>query len=593
MSACRSLELYLRHKACDRPVSLALVDATTAARQRITSLKVRGCSAYNIARVVQELAARLPALEELEFRGPADGAAWPAVARTQLIMCTIADLLPRLRRLVLPLPPDVTAPAGLGALAACAQLRELTMRAFGGSERLALTQAALEGLTQLQQLEHLTLDRFRLRAGDEELVTQLLTTHRPPNLLTLTLLQYSLPFLEVDFERAAGAGARPEGRRGMRCVAFKSSPIVDCTMQCADQLARAVLAAANRLKQLTVPELAFGRLRLSDAWRPPQYLQPGDPLPRLLARCGRVELGSLCVGYSSVWDDARDLAPVLAVVRLMGLPRSLDLAHGCWQPQAQALAQEPASCGAVTRQVARLQRQLNQGLRPQQLQLDSATPEQVLITAVEELAAEAAQAGANRGCSGGVGGGAAGGRLVLLRSALPPRDAGSMGWEAWMKGAVEHCVRLAVQERARQQPERSRGGGGAPLTAGPPGLVRELERSAAELAALLSGAAGASSAERRGEAGSARAATAVVLTGMWARSQQGGGGGGGTGANPGDGGGGGDRQVSGEEALRQLLVLDHGARRLWASVWKPFRAESDSDDPGTDDDHDYDDGRVG
>ncbi|KAG2422557.1 hypothetical protein HXX76_015937 [Chlamydomonas incerta] len=609
MSACSSLELYLQHDRClqhtppDRPVSLALVGATAAARQRITRLKVKFGDKRDIERLVEALAARLPALEELEFIMPVDNVPG-AVARTQLIMCTIADFLPRLRRLVLPLPPDATAPAGLGALAACAQLRELTMCAFGGCERLGLTMAAFEGLTQLQQLEHLTLDRFRLRAGDEELVTQLLTTHRPPNLLTLKLLQqYSLPFLEVDFERAAGAGAQPEGRRGMRCVALKYSPIGDCAMQCADQVARAVLAAADRLQQLTVPELAFGRLWLSEEWRPPRYVQPGDPLPRLLARCGRVKLGSLFVGYSMP-EDARDPAPVLAVVRLMGLPRSLELAHGEWQPHAQAVAQELGSCGAPvgaaepgggqpaggpaappaqverrqTRQVARLQRQLQQGLRPQQLQqglrpqqlqLDSATPEQVLAMAVEELAAEAAQAGAARGCGGGAGGGAAGGRLVLLRGALPPRGArpAAVGEEPGRGWGTADCRRAA-------------------------GLG-----SAAELAALLSpGAAAASSAQRRGEAGSARAATAVViqeqtndafaaetalcsrilqvLTGMWARSQQGGGGSGGTGANPGgSSSASSNREVADEEALRQLLALDLGVRRLWASVWKPVLAE--------------------
>ncbi|KAG2427783.1 hypothetical protein HXX76_012108 [Chlamydomonas incerta] len=590
-----------------------------------------------MARVVDALAGRLPALEELEFRDFDVDDAAGAEARTHLTLSTIADFFPRLRRLVLPLP-DGTAPAGLGALAACTQLRELTMVA---GETMDLTPAALEGLHQLQRLERLTLGRFRLRAGDERLVAQLLTTHRPPNLLNLKLQGRIGSFLEVDFERAGG-------RRGMRC-----------------------------LQQLTVPELAVVCLMLSKGWRPPQYVQPGDPLPRLVARCGRVEVGGLNYERgAAAWDPA----PVLAVVRLMGLPRGLHMAHGSWGRQAQELALRGAAVGAAeaagqpaggpaaapspverrqTKQMTRLQRQQQlaqqqqqqqqqqQGVRPQQLQLDTATPEQVLLRAVDELAAEAAQAGGTCGGGGGGGSRCAGVHMLILRGALPPRDAGSMGWAAWMKGAVEHCVRLAAQDRARQQPERSRGAGGALRTAGPPSSARVLERCwelieqecdhiaapaagvlllrcskdqrAAELASLLSGAAGASSVQRRGDTGSARAVTAAVihkqtgdryalnsilssrifkvLTDMWARSQQGGGRG--TSSKDGGGGGGGsDHKVADEDALWQLLALDHGVKQLWAFVQHPFRPESDSD-PGTDaddadddDEDDEDDGLV-
>ncbi|KAG2427794.1 hypothetical protein HXX76_012119 [Chlamydomonas incerta] len=552
-----------------------------------------------------------------------------------LILCTIADFFPRLRRLVLPLPGNTA----LGGLAACAQLRELT------TSLLKLTPAALEGLAKLQQLERLTLGNFSLHAGDERLLTQLLTTHRPPNLLYLKLGGLFGSLLEVDFERA---GSQPGGRSGMRCVTLNCGTFTAGGMYGADQLARAVLATADQLQQLTVPELAVESLELGEAWRPPEYLRPGDSLPRLVARCGRVELGSLhareyCIGLPR-WAPGWDPAPVLAVVRLMGLPRGLDLLHGWCLPQArsQELASHGAAVGAAepagepaggpaaapapfeprqTRQMTRLQRQREQqlGMRSQQLQLDTATPEQVLLRAVDELAAEAVQAGANGGGGGGGGGGsgAAGGRLLMLRGALPPRGAGSTDSEAWMKGAVEHCVRLAVQERARQQPERSQGAGGALRTAGPPSSAGVLERCwelidatahhvaapaagvllldcgtdqrAAELAALLVGTAGASSVERRGEAGSARAVTAVVLTDMWARSEQGGGSG--TSSNAGGGtGGGSNHKVADEDALRQLLVLDDGVRQLWQLVWLQhhIRPESDSD-PGTDADDDDDD----
>ncbi|KAG2427793.1 hypothetical protein HXX76_012118 [Chlamydomonas incerta] len=627
-TGCNHLELHLGHKGCERLVSMAFVGSTEAARQRITRLKVTCTDKYDMARVVETLAGRLPKLGKLEFEGPdAAAGADGAVVRGQLTLCTLAGFFPRLRHLVLPLP-------GLGARAACTQLRKLTMVA---GETLDLTQAALEGLNQLQRLERLTLGRFRLRAGDEHLLTQLLTTRRPRNLLTLKLLEWDDPLLEVDFERPAGSRAQPEGRRGMRCVTFGCSASDAVGMQCADQLARAVLAAADQLQQPTVPELVVGRLSLSKAWRPPQYLQPGDPLPRLVARCGQARLSRL----HGRWHGAHvgDPAPVLAVVRLMGLPRGLDLLHGWCLPQArsQELASRGAAVGAAepagepaggpaaapapfeprqTRQMTRLQRQREQqlGMRSQQLQLDTATPEQVLLRAVDELGAEAAQAGANGG--GGDGGsGAAGGRLVMLRGALPPRDAGSMELKAWAKGAVEHCVRLAVQERARQQPEMSRGAGGALRTAGPPSSAGVLERCwelidatahhvaapaagvllldcgtdqrAAELAALLPGAAGARSVERHGDTGSARAVAAVVIptqtTGhynarsvlssrivkvlmdMLARPEQRGGSG--TSSDAGGGGGSSKYMVANEEALRQLLALDHGVKQLWQLVW--------------------------
>ncbi|KAG2428725.1 hypothetical protein HXX76_011429 [Chlamydomonas incerta] len=613
---CNSLELQLG-RGCDRLVSLAFVGTTAAARQRITRLKARG-DGCDAAGVVDALALRLPALEELEFRGAGvyDYAADTA-ACGQLALCTIADFFPRLRRLVL-LLPDYTALAGLGALAACAQLRELTLSTPKWSGPLELMRPLLEGLTQLQQLERLTLRRFQLDTGDEQLLTQLLTTHRPPNLLSFKLTEW----LAAGFD-----------------------------MDCADQLARAVLAAADQLQQLTLPELVIGHLELNGDWR--HYLQPGDPLPCLAARCGRVELR--CLLYepqrygqqrkAPAWDPVQQ---VLAVTRRLGLPRSLLLEHGEWElqaTQAQELALHGAAAGAAepagppaggpaapeapterrqTRQMSRLQQQPQQGVRPQQLQLATATPEQVLLAAVDELAAEAAQA--------------AGGHLVLLRGALPPGE-GSMGW---IKGAVAHRFWLAVLEQARQQQqqqeERRRGAGVALPTAGPPSSVGELQRCwellepkrsyavapaagmlllncrtdqrAAELAALLSGAAGASSVQQRGEAGSEQAVTAAViptqaggslaacsvlssrivkvLTDMWARSEQGSGSGASSAAS------GSKHKVVNKEALRQLLALDHGVRRLWVSVQHPSRPKSDryrgTDSPSDDDDDDYIDG---
>ncbi|KAG2432805.1 hypothetical protein HXX76_008539 [Chlamydomonas incerta] len=367
-------------------------------------------------------------------------------------------------------------------------------------------------------------------------------------------------------------------------------------------------------------------------WRPPKYVRPGDPLPRLVARCGRVKLGSLS-GLKSLppaWDPHPwDPTPMLAVVRLMGLPDSLHLAHGRLQTQTQ---QELASRGAAvaaaepgqpaggpaalapverrqTRQMARLQRQRQQQQRvqSQQLQLDTATPEQVLLMAVDELAAAAAQAaGGNRGGGVGGGGGGAGGHLVMLRGALLPRYDRAWNWKMWMEAAVEHFVRLAMQEHPSQM---RRGAGGAPPTAGTLCSAKERcwrlintrrdhvaalaagvlllrchgTRSAAELAALLSGAAGAGPVQRRGDTASARAITAAVMqkqadgnftADSVLRSRIF------TGPHQGDGSGGGgssssNSKATNEEALRQLLVLDHGVRRLWRSVRVPYRAAAD------------------
>ncbi|KAG2441112.1 hypothetical protein HXX76_003964 [Chlamydomonas incerta] len=561
LPGCHSLELRLEDEDCDRLISLAFVGATAADWQRITRIKVTCWEDYDMARIVEALAARLPALEELEFGGADVDLIMHAIrggtaAHTQLALCTIADCFTRLRRLVLPLPGDI----GLAGLAACAHLRDLTVSTAEGRGLVDLSPALLEDLPKLQQLESFTLGRFCLRAGDEHLLTQLLTTRRPPNLVTLKLLG----LLEVDFEPAAGGGAQPDGRRGMRSVAIGCSASGGCAMQCADQLARAVLAAADQLQQLTVPELAVGSLALNQLWRPPRYVQPDDPLPRLVARCGRVKLGSL-YGLEGA-PHALGPAPVLAVV---------------------------------------------------------------LLRAVDELAAEAARVGGNR-----CGGGAAIGAVVILRCPLPPIDEGSMERKAWMKGAVEHCVRLAVQEPVRQQPEKSRGAGGAPPIAGSPSSARELARGlelidapyyhvaapaagvlllgcdahqrAAELVALLSGAARESSVQQRGGTGSVRAVTAAVLrkhagdtmaadtamrshilkvlTDTWARSQQGSGSGSGTSDGGAGGGGGGssNRMVANEEALRQLLELDLGVRRLWVSERTADDSDSSSGADGDD-----------
>ncbi|KAG2444942.1 hypothetical protein HXX76_001678 [Chlamydomonas incerta] len=469
-AACTSLDLLLGDEDA-RLVSLAFVGATAACRQRITRLKVECWRDYDIAPIVETLAARLPALEELEIEDSTYDvhATWGTVAHTQLTLCTIADFLPRLRRLVLPLPRSTALP-GLGMLAACAQLCELTFSAGEWAE-MDLTQASLEGLDQLQQLERLTLGRFCLRDGDEQLLTQLLTTRRPPNLLTLKLLGRTKPLLEVDFEGVGGFGLTAAGppRRHALCGSrlFHQRCLRDAVRGPAGTCGaggRGPAAAADRAGA------AVRYLSLRKEWRPPQYVQPGDPLPRLVARSAR------------------------------------------WRPRpagAGGTAADPAD-GPSSKAV-------QQGPQPphqQQLQLGTATPEQVLLVAVDELAAEAVPAGGSRGK------GAAGGRLVMLRGALPPRG--------------------AVQRR------------------GETGSAR------AFTAAVIQRPAGGHSTNTADSV--LRSRVFKVLSDMWARSQQGG---------TSDTGGGGSS--SKEDALRQLLALDLSVRRLWRSVPISFRTASDGD----------------
>ncbi|KAG2452745.1 hypothetical protein HYH02_002975 [Chlamydomonas schloesseri] len=550
LPSCSSLDLILQHTAREHLLSMAFARAPPAARKRLTRLKVTCWGELDVSRVVEMLAGRLPALEQLEFEGEdMEEAAGGALARSHLVLCTIAEYFPRLRRLVLPLPYD-TAPEGLGVLAACANLRHLTVTTAAWSEPCPLTDACLQGLSQLQQLKRLTLGRVCLRPGDERLLTQLLTSSRPPSLRSLTLLGRVDMLLMAEFERAPSSGSSSGSHRPAWAMRHLRTLAVDigypdaCAIQSLDSLARAAVAAADELQQGGIAKLAIGRLRPSDAWRPPAYLQPDDPLPRLVARCGRVELGGLC-GGGPLEPHAWDPASVLALVRVLGLPGTLDLAHGSFEKLKVAAAaagaakaataqdpaqQQPAAASCLvpappppaaaaaapverrqTRQMTRLQRQQQeqgtapcgvqqqprkgrQGRPPQQqplqlqLHLDTATPEQVLLKAVDELVADVVQQAASGGRGGGDGGdaaAAAGGHVVMLRGQLPPREQ-ARPWEEWIDDAVHQSLQSALQEVSRRQqqqqqqgPKRRKGAAGAPMppvAAGPQGWLEPLGR---------------------------------------------------------------------------------------------------------------------
>ncbi|KAG2451407.1 hypothetical protein HYH02_004007 [Chlamydomonas schloesseri] len=356
---------------------LVLAGTTPAARERITRLKL-WASELDGALAIEALAGRLPALEVLECdaRGrssrPEAAAADHGAARHRLLLCTVADCFPRLRRAVLPLPLGV-APGGLGVLAACANLRELRVvpcalsLSLSAGGLVGLTTSSLEGLAQLQQLQSLTLGNFHLHGdGAEQALAQLLTSARPPRLRKLQLLGLLEALLEVDFEEltmpATGAVTRAAGATSswrMRTVAISCS--TGCPVWTASRLAAALLAAADQLQQQMIPELAFPCLSLVARWHPPEHIRPGDALPCLIERCERVQLGSLAF-RGRMGADAWEPEAVVAVIRLLGRPASLRLWHGdeCvdlfsaaahdeqdLQEPAQEPAQAQASCCAA------------------------------------------------------------------------------------------------------------------------------------------------------------------------------------------------------------------------------------------------------
>eukprot|EP00198_Chlamydomonas_reinhardtii_P001356 XP_001690692.1 predicted protein [Chlamydomonas reinhardtii] len=153
--SCTGLTIALGEEAkCSSRVGLILVGAAAQARQRVTRL-ISAVRSMNIdaLRVTEALVAQLPCLEVVEFHGSFDVATdcdngkWRE-ARSAAIFSTLGACLPRLRRLQLPTSAGL---AGVGALAACPQLRELDFcHASGGP--MSRTDLFSE-LAQLHSLE--------------------------------------------------------------------------------------------------------------------------------------------------------------------------------------------------------------------------------------------------------------------------------------------------------------------------------------------------------------------------------------------------------------------------------------------------------
>ncbi|KAG2449353.1 hypothetical protein HYH02_005508 [Chlamydomonas schloesseri] len=384
-SRCSRLSVTASDGAPADPLFAILEGTTPAARQRITHLTLtRGpydWKGYDRRLVVESAAAQLPALEVLELWGGED--------RTRLsldmvssgqhrhprhgVCSMMAALLPTSFVCLRVLALDLVTAADLfsvGALAALPHLRELSLSNLslpdfitdssyssnssrqaagqqgGGSSSDRPPPAALQGLSQLRHLQRLLLRAAReLRDLDgQHLLISLLGCCRPPSLDTLTLVDLYDDATEVRVElgggcamltgRVDGPGAAAAGMgRGIGSVHAKMQEDRHFASRRAAVLAPALLAAADSLQQRLIPELVLSgeRWQVTPAMCTPEALSR-DPLPRLLARCECVDVEWL-PDIPRSRDPAHSTAPKevsLSLMRMLGLPRYLELEHGGW-----------------------------------------------------------------------------------------------------------------------------------------------------------------------------------------------------------------------------------------------------------------------
>ncbi|KAG2443256.1 hypothetical protein HYH02_009329 [Chlamydomonas schloesseri] len=370
--ACRNLTIDLGIPAYSNCVGLVLLGASPQARQRITRLVV--WASADILRLVEALAARLPALEELDLGWEGNHDAAPQACQAT-IFSTLGACLPRLRRLVLPACQDGQL-AGLSALAAgCPQLRELSLHGCD-----ALSDQNLAELQQLQSLEFLCVGLRR--EVEQQHLALLLGGHRPPNLRKFEAHSTWIS-LVVEFEAgpAPAAGA-------IRCASINDVTDFPCLVVAM----HALLAAADRLQQQTIPELRFDTYLDVAGWRAEAYNNPHADLPRLTRRCRIVEVHGINL---NVWHRTPVPSQVVDVVRLLGPPRTLVLDHAEWDCRDAVLSAHyrrhargaaapiavEAPDGAQDRAGAERPALL--------LSLDTATPEEVLRQVLDQLWAEA------------------------------------------------------------------------------------------------------------------------------------------------------------------------------------------------------------
>ena len=401
-------------------IGLALFGTAPEARQQLTRVRITKADKYtalNTLCVVEALlAAQLSGLEELELENTCTSdhlTTARSSARTAIVLARLAEGLPRLRRLRLPLPGSHGL-VQLRSLSSLAQLRELIL--VTGLAGGLTTSDGLAALQQLSQLEQLALLNFDLPSERSiELVQQLMSDRRPSGVRRLTFLRDAYPFggacityqrphpsLAVPSTAAAtrfvGAGAAaaamrlgPSSALAAAAAAAPGAPLceiqrVELNGRCNSrvEIAGIVGAAADRLGQRSIPELVIKDID-SDGSASMQ-----DGLAQLVARCERVEWRCL-----NLWNHRLDAArPLLA---LLGLPQSLRLSCGKWswrddvmgggrRYRQAAAAATAAAAGAATAAGAAGSAGAEQPPRPPlNLDLGAVDPEWVVREVLDRL----------------------------------------------------------------------------------------------------------------------------------------------------------------------------------------------------------------
>ncbi|KAG2438877.1 hypothetical protein HYH02_010675 [Chlamydomonas schloesseri] len=358
---CTSLSIRVALD-CDDSVGLALIGVSPVARQRITRLAVVGTinpllnQPYQLdpVRIVQSVAALLPALEDLEFSGLYWKSSAGHKARHALLFNTIASAHTRLRSLTLPLPHNGYLHR-LGALGAVPLRRLVLQPGVDASTSVLLTQGLLDDLTQLQQLEELTVHvGGECPLDSRGCLGSLLGSRRPPNVrsIHLTAGRSRQPAVEVSYGAGgapaaggssaackgvptAGAGAKAltGGQGPISSVAVRVDRDVGATwLPRAEDWAGTILAAAHSLEQRSIPEIVFDTVCVDDMLGAGSLPRLAPRLAALLMRCERVELRRLRLAAAAAAPGVTG-----ALLRLLrALPRRIELHHGEWNDIAVA-----------------------------------------------------------------------------------------------------------------------------------------------------------------------------------------------------------------------------------------------------------------
>ncbi|KAG2426207.1 hypothetical protein HXX76_013188 [Chlamydomonas incerta] len=421
----------------DTLARMALLGTTAEGRARITKLSVslRG-DRYSAARamdIVGVLAALVPALPGLKSinAGHNDvlGLGAGDHVCSALLHSVLAAHAPRLQELYLPATWGIL--SGVRALADCSCLTYLYAAYISDTTDIVLLRPAeVAGLSALPALEELTL-RAHDPTPEGANLAALIGARRPRALRRLELRpsvaeRAGAPMSELDLPPVVLEFV--PGRAQIKSVSSDddlndADDLRPCRVA---RLARVLAAAAASLPR-GCDDVAYLRLQTYNlsraAIREPAggeegpgalesrltiYLGAAGHLPRLLARCGRVEVD--CLDASAAVSPAA----VCAALRVLGMPvEQLCLHHGIWplgatglaggadhtaggatlllqearQPAQQQHKQAAAAAAAAQQQAATGDQAAAQELRRAgaPMQLDTADAEGVLRDAVERL----------------------------------------------------------------------------------------------------------------------------------------------------------------------------------------------------------------